>query len=515
MIIGKSHVNNIKLEANGKGSIRQQLRLTFAVVFIAVTLLIAAAYLVMLRINSQYDMAVQQILQTNRILTSLDEKLIKESEYLAFSRTTVETTQLLVHVDEVKDAILNLSSTANTGAGKNQLDVVKRALDNIERDAHVLIDQVNAKETHDERVKTLLNIRLTKDWIVTSMQNYVSTEISYMESVNQQLRTGVRLALAIGIAVILALLAFILSRYLRIRHSITGPIDALMQKFRQVGRGDFALERSGQMSNELQVLDREFGEMAGRLDHLMFLEKEKSNQLRQMEIRLLQEQINPHFLYNTLETIITEVELGHKSETVDLVKAFSRFFRLSLSAGAAVVSLKEEIDHVRQYLLIQSRRYRDILSFHIEEDPSAATCLIPKLSLQPLVENAIYHGIKGQRKAGTIIIRTALNKELEHVEISVLDNGKGMTETQLSKLRERLEKSSHVPPITEQDVFSIPEKMDEFTVQIEKDLEGSNYGLLNIQNRLRLYYGQEYGIVVESVAGQGTLVRLSICAVYR
>lgn len=225
--------------------------------------------------------------------------------------------------------------------------------------------------------------------------------------------------------------------------------------------------------------------MAAKLQRLMEKVEEDTRTQEQLELRLLQEQINPHFLYNTLEIIVWLAESGDKEQVIQVVQSLSRFFRVVLSKGRAVVSLQEELSCIQSYLYIQKVRYADILNYEIQAEPEALDCRIQKLSLQPLVENALYHGIEKKRGGGTI--RVCADVKDGCLVVQVADDGCGMT----------------------------PEKLEEVQREVAGDLgqisEGG-FGLPNIQKRIQLAYGADYGIHVSSRLGCGTRVTLQIPA---
>jgi two-component system sensor histidine kinase YesM len=206
--------------------------------------------------------------------------------------------------------------------------------------------------------------------------------------------------------------------------------------------------------------------------------KEEQKQLRKAEFDLLQSQINPHFLYNTLDAIIWSAEAGNQKQVVNMVGNLSDFFRLSLNKGKETVLVHEELQHVRSYLEIQKIRYQDILSFQIDVPETFNEYQIPKLTVQPVVENALYHGIKNKRGGGTITITGEEKKD--YYSITVEDTGKGMTEERLREVRKA----------------------------IREGTPGQNvvYGLYNVNERIRLNYGEEYGLHIESQFDKGTRV---------
>ena len=215
---------------------------------------------------------------------------------------------------------------------------------------------------------------------------------------------------------------------------------------------------------------------------------EKSNRdaknLRKAELRTLQAQINPHFLYNTLDAIVWKAEAGDKDEVIGLTSSLSDFFRISLSSGADWIPISQEKKHIEGYLKIQQTRYRDILRYEIDIPDDIGEFYILKLLLQPLVENAIYHGIKIKRGGGRIEVSGKL--EDGFLTFSVKDTGLGMTEDQLNDLSERMKKGQ--PSVSE---------------------GGGGFGLVNVNLRIRLYYNQEAGLRIES-SSEGTKVSFRV-----
>ena len=198
-------------------------------------------------------------------------------------------------------------------------------------------------------------------------------------------------------------------------------------------------------------------------------------------MKALQAQITPHFLYNTFDTIVWLAEEEKTDEVVRITKAFSDFLRISLSRGHEWITIGQELDHIKNYLTIQKIRYADILNYKIEADESLLNQKMIKLVLQPLVENAIYHGIKNKRGRGELSVSVKYADEgRKKIRFSVKDNGAGFTPERLAEVRLEL-------------ALTISEKLN------------SVYGLYNVNKKLKLYYGEETeGLVIESEAGRGS-----------
>ncbi|WP_026518132.1 sensor histidine kinase [Butyrivibrio sp. MC2021] len=209
---------------------------------------------------------------------------------------------------------------------------------------------------------------------------------------------------------------------------------------------------------------------------------EEQKKLRKAEFEVLQAQINPHFLYNTLDAIVWSAEAGNQKQVVSMVGSLSEFFKSSLNKGKEIVSVRDELQHVRSYLEIQQIRYQDILSYEIDVPNSLNECTIPKITLQPVVENALYHGIKNRRALGKITVK-GIDEE-DTMVLQVTDDGIGMDEERLSEVRKALSDN--------------------------REDDGQVYGLYNVNERIRLNYGDEYGISIESTKGEGTCVMIRL-----
>lgn len=252
------------------------------------------------------------------------------------------------------------------------------------------------------------------------------------------------------------------------------PIEDLqiaIQKIRQ-GEKNIRVKEKGAM--EIRDLTIQFNKMLDSIDHLMKEVQENERSIRQYELQALSSQINPHFLYNTLDTIVWMAEFNDGKKVVEVTKSLARYFRLALNQGNQEISLKDEIDHVRQYLFIQKQRYGDRLNYQIDEIEKFNQFQLPKLILQPIVENAIYHGIKEVQRDGRIHV-FVINTNT-HIKISVWDNGAGFDQS-LKNTNNTFHKTGSI-------------------------------GLKNVDQRLRLYFGKEYHMEIDSKKDEYTCISL-------
>lgn len=281
----------------------------------------------------------------------------------------------------------------------------------------------------------------------------------------------------IGIAAVLA--AFLFSYGIASR--VTRPIKTLAAAMKQYNFLTEAGKRVEEVhsSAEMNLLTRRFNQLIGRVEELMRQIEKENQQKREYEFRLIQEQIKPHFLYNSLETIISLIGISMNREAMDYTRSLGNFYRISLSGGTDMIPLSEELLLTKNYLYMQGIRYVDKMTYEIEEPTENLDCMIPKLTLQPLVENAIYHGIKPKRKKSLLKIRCI--QEKEGICISVYDNGVGMSPEQAGSLLEKGREDSD-----------------------------TSFGIISIHNRLRLVFGKEYGLEIKSREGKFTEVLVHI-----
>lgn len=280
-------------------------------------------------------------------------------------------------------------------------------------------------------------------------------------------------------AVILVIVALLFSRFMA--RSITLPIQKLRDSMEKVQEGDFSVsDVVVDSDNEIGSLTKSFDVMTHRIQELMEQNVHEQEEKRKSELKALQSQINPHFLYNTLDSIIWMAE-GRKYEEVVLMTAsLARLLRQSISNEDEVVPIANEVEYAKGYLTIQKMRYKDKLEFQIDVDPSILHIPLIKLVLQPIIENAIYHGLKYKESKGLLIIKGFMKDG--NAVLQVIDDGVGMSEETLAHIYDRHKVNYH----------------------------SNGVGVYNVQKRLKLYYGEDYGITYESAEGKGTTATITI-----
>jgi two-component system sensor histidine kinase YesM len=256
---------------------------------------------------------------------------------------------------------------------------------------------------------------------------------------------------------------------------------------KKVESGDLSIRYRGNRADEIGMLGRSFNNMIEQINKLIALMQIQGRQKRDAELQALQAHIKPHFLYNTLDTINWMSRKKGALDVAELVESLSQLFRIGLSKGNDIISLESEIEHIHSYLKIQKARYKDKLNYSISINPELNNIQVVKLVLQPIVENAIYHGIKERRGPGNI---TITGEEVDgNLVLNVSDDGVGIPKERLCKLNESLAVSFD-------------------SLEETRNREAIGYGVMNVQARIRLTFGEPYGLSIESEQGKGTIVKI-------
>ncbi|WP_394925997.1 sensor histidine kinase [uncultured Robinsoniella sp.] len=314
---------------------------------------------------------------------------------------------------------------------------------------------------------------VTKKWIKSLEWNLVS-QIS-IEDLTRDVRMTTGITIALGISGILAavFLIFILSKL------ITRPIYALTKAAEKIQDGDFSISCPADTKDEVGVLSMAFNTMTGKIAGLLVQVKTEQKRKREYELALIQAQIKPHFLYNTLDLIYVFCECDMASKGAKLTKSLADYYRTSLSSGKEIITIRDEIKNIENYLFIQRERYCDLIDFQVHCDPKIEDYSILKMTLQPLVENAIYHGLKEKGIKGTIRIWGRLEETA--AVIVVEDDGAGMTDERIRQV-----------------------------VAKDEPEHKRHFGLRSVDKRIKLYFGESYGIHIDSVVNKGTKVMVYI-----
>lgn len=353
-----------------------------------------------------------------------------------------------------------------------------------------LIDSGRVQENHRETVNWRDGIHEEifqgeKRFVTVKTVGYTGWKLVGITPAKGISFSGVKTRLFIVFVILLILFLLVLINYY-ISSRITNPIHELENSVGELEDGNLEAEISIKGSYEIQHLGRSITSMAQQIQVLMKDIVAEHESKRKSEFDTLQSQINPHFLYNTLDIIVWMIENEQKSEAVKVVTALARFFRISLSRGKSIIRVSDELEHVRNYLMIQHMRFKNKFTYQIQADDDVLEMASLKLMLQPLVENAIYHGMEFMDGDGEILIRAS--KKGDELLFSIEDNGLGMCPEQVERL---LTDTSHVP-----------------------SRRGSGIGVRNVNERIRLYFGEDYGLEIDSEPDEGTRIYIHLPVVF-
>lgn len=298
--------------------------------------------------------------------------------------------------------------------------------------------------------------------------------VSYIdELVTGKVRDAIRILLAVIAFVVMTVFCSSLLLTRMVSHPIQSLVKA-MQDFEKNAEGFSYQPVHG--SREMLALSDSFGHMVSRIQDLMEKVRREEITLRKTELKALQAQINPHFLYNTLDAIGWMCEEERSGDAVEMVNALARLFRISISKGHELIPIGKEVEHARSYLMIQKFRYKNQFTYSFDIEEKCLPYLCNKITLQPIIENAIYHGINRMVDEGEI--RICIREDKDDILFSVSDNGVGMS-------REKCEEILKSEPG-----------------------EQTGIGIKNVNDRIKIYFGEEYGITIESEPDEGTCVRI-------
>ena len=412
-------------------------------------------------------------------------------------------------VEAAQDLARSLLATTSQKDSLLAITSVLNLCQNLEEKIYQIQDTPN----YDSRQNQLENnIYVLTSLIQEYMYNYLYYESVQLNVLQRQIDRQIAAEILLVAVLSAALIAALCWYSVRVSRSVAVPIVELCQRAEDVAGGDLTVKEPVRSHTyEIRTLSESMEQMIVRLNAQIEQTTQKQASLRRAELALLQAQINPHFLYNTLDTIIWLIEAGKTLEAEEMVSNLSSFFRHSLSRGEDVITLKEEEGHVRSYLQIQQARYKDVMRYSIDIDPGlreeeqhvcsylqiqqarykdimrytvniapeAEEVLLPKLTLQPLVENALYHGVKLKRALGCISVTG--RAEGGDILLRVADDGVGMTPERLEQLRSSRDSGERV-----------------------------GFGLATVDERLRLLFGPDYGLSIASREGEGTTVTVRI-----
>lgn len=469
-------------------SIKAKIKNMQAILFIPVIIMIGILLYTMEWQNQQYRQSIRNLTMATEFNFDFKSNIDYKMYRIVIGADTFDSLNPYEDLENSKKIFLELKDTTPQETSKKGLDGIVVLIGMLEKrieDIHTS----NIIGDYDRNMARLdQDIYAITDLIQESMSDYIYNETKTLESVRQKLDNQTRQVIALCIVIASYLIVFLLASFSSFGKRITKPIEELCEYTMKLADGN--LEVSAPKSNirEIKVLGEQYDQMVIRIGELIRHIKEEQELKRKTELKLLQAQINPHFLYNTLDTIVWLAEGKQHQEVVEMITALSSFLRIGLNNGRDFITIKEEAEHIKSYLLIQHFRYEDIMDYEIDFEERIRDYSILKLTLQPIVENALYHGIKNCRKKG--FLRISGWQENEDILLKVEDNGIGMKPDEVKKMEHQIAGGSKA----------------DFHV-------GEGFGIANVAERIRLNFGEAYGLTIESEYGVGTAVTVRIPAV--
>ncbi|MDD4080985.1 MAG: sensor histidine kinase [Eubacteriales bacterium] len=471
---------HVPLPLPTRGPVSRRLTIAFRTIMIMMLVPAVLSIAMLTSFSQLYYSFLTRAEKINSLSVLVVDTLPTEMFSIVAGRKPFEDGQQDALMEEVSQTLDGL--IAERPASELELTVARRTSETMGNYIRQMGQQMAFGSSVDEDMLVLEEIRNVSSLLGDMFSDAVSAEIRAANATSQQLRIALFIAVALEVALVAFALAFIRAAGGALSRAVADPLADLQAFAGKIADGQLEERTPEPDVDELRALSASLNVMAGKLDGLIKENKREQENLKKSELRVLQAQVTPHFLYNTLDAIVWLAEARKNSEVIAITRALSDFYRISLSDGRDWITVSQEEEHLRGYLTIQKIRYRDILDYDISIDPELKNEMILKLSVQPLVENALYHGIKNRRGGGCVTVDVEKKNGMLCVHVS--DNGIGMTQERLENLRDML---SGKEPSAD-----------------------SGFGLFSVDQRIKLYYDQAQGLKVESALGRGTAISFSV-----
>lgn len=475
--------HTVDLVARLNLSIRAKILLSLCFVILLMGAINALLVFQVLNVSRQYDAIITNVATANSI-NSIKTDIDAEMWKIVAGKIDFHQGKQYQIIADVNAKLRWMQANTDSPRARVKLDVILRSMQTLAVNVDRMGEQIAHNSTATANEALLEDIRFHSAVVQEVVQDYVLYEVQRTERQYQEMREGLTRWFFSFVLLTFVAVGFAVIATWGISRSIYIPIQKLHDVTTTLTKNDLQALMNRDNVDEITELGMSFNIMIGKIRELLDAKMQEQENLKKAELRALQAQINPHFLYNTLDTIIWMAESKKTSEVVTIVTALSNFFRISLSKGQDWITIEEELERTRSYLTIQKMRYHDILDFSISADPGILQSTVLKLVLQPLVENALYHGIKNRRQRGTITVRAEPGGE--NLVLQVRDDGIGIPPDKLAQINSALD--AHA---------------DELSAE-------HGFGLANVNRRIKLYYGSRYGLTLASDPATGTCVSIVI-----
>lgn len=462
-----------------------------AFIFLILIMVIPTTYsIIITQVHTkQYDRIITNVSNANRINQIAKIDLPNKLWLIVCGKDVYFSVVPYEMIKNIFSGLNDMQDNSASSENKAKLDVARRTATTLHRNVEMLETQINAGSSVTENEILLDEIRTITSLFSDIMQDYILSEIESAAETNRFIKqASINLTILQFIIVIFSA-GLCLYTSITMTNSIKNPLSDMQKFSTEIAHGNLSARTPIPDIPEMIPLAENMNTMASQINVLIKKNIEEQTNFQKAEMKALQAQITPHFLYNTFDTIIWLAEQEDTEKVVKITKAFSNFLRISLSRGHEWITVEQEIEHIKNYLTIQKIRYNDILNYEFKINENLLNFKMLKLTLQPLVENAIYHGIKNKRGRGHLtIIADFAEESNDKIKFTVLDDGAGFTEERLHNVKEELRSSS----TNSENLTSV-------------------YGLYNVNKKLELYYGDKTnGLEIESVYGKGSSISFVI-----
>ena len=474
-----------------------KIRYSYVIVILPILVFMGICVVTLVSQNRRYNEIIDAAGKASEFSLDFKKDFDYETYLVIVESKSYEESELEDMLNEATRVVDSLDEKVDISSeNADRLEDIRKYLNNLRTYTTRIRDNLETGDKYEDNIEIWENdVQIVTGLVRETILQFIYYEIQDMQQVKNEMQNLYKKVFTYSFIAALVILVMVIYITYMISQSITSPVRELSRVTARVAGGDMSVRANLDTGAELGVLSRSLDEMIERINTLISQVRAEQENLRVAELELLQAQINPHFLYNTLDTIIWLAEAGDQSKVVSMVGSLSDFFRASLGQGRDIVTIGDEIRHVSSYLEIQQVRYQDILTYSINVPEEIYISSIPKITIQPLVENALYHGIKNKRGGGCITITGKVESKCIYLYIE--DNGIGMTEERLEQINRKI---------------NAGEKTENEADAGGNREEAEIFGLYNVNERIRLKFGSRYGIHIDSEFNKGTVVTVLLPA---
>ena len=431
-----------------------------------------------------YRSALANVEEANSVSTIVQENVLEELWDLVFGLIQVSDYESGNELEKVRLAIEEIQANTTTAKEAANLDVALRTLDTLDHYISKMESNIANERPFDENEAIMVQVDAVTVLLYAILQDFVRVEIELAGKTSDDMLVSLYYLMLFELIIVLTIIYSAKKNNRFLTQQIQEPLNDLIVLSEELSQGHLDYRAKEPEVAELRVVTKSMNDMAHNLHVLIEENAVKQFDLAQSELRVLQAQITPHFIYNTLDAILSLAEQGNSEQVKTMTYALSDFLRISLSKGQDWITIEKEIRHIEDYLTILQIRYGAMLTFAIDIPEEILQTEVLKMILQPLVENAVYHGTKHVRRAGKVTVAATVAEDT--IRFLITDNGIGMEDERLLEIQARLAQAT-----------------------VDDSGEGG-YGLYNVRKRLLLYYGNAASLQIDSTYRNGTTVTVTV-----